>query len=154
MVIEESKLLFEFPDKRTTVKFDENPFYRDQFCKFPEAKGVDFITDGSDLIAFVEVKNCLGYEGDNRKIWDGLDKIVGSIFEKSFSETYKKRLIILVLEGDFGTYTRPKKAIMSILQKSIAAKMKWLDCKVSVVDSDTYNEKVFRMTHKISADKS
>lgn len=66
MVIEESNMRFEFPDDRTTVKFDEELFYRNSFNKFPESKRVDFITDGKDLIVFIEVKNCRGHEGDNR----------------------------------------------------------------------------------------
>ena len=41
MVIEESGMQFEFPDNRTTVKFDEELFYRNCFNKFPESKGVD-----------------------------------------------------------------------------------------------------------------
>lgn len=35
--------------------------------------------------------------------------------------------------------------IMSDLQKSMDKKMKWLNCKVSVVDSDTYNRKIFEL---------
>ena len=31
MVIEESKMRFEFPDERMTVKFDEELFYRNSF---------------------------------------------------------------------------------------------------------------------------
>ncbi len=195
MVIEESNMQFEFPDSRTTVKFDEELFYRNSFNKFPESKGVDFITDGKDLIAFIEVKNCRGYEGDNR--WriapnnqkrstthvsyevnqrnsldievaqkvamtlaalcgahsfgdrkDSLGKLgqmAAALSEDKFSQTMKKKLTILVLEGDFGTHTRPKTAIMSELQRNIMAKMQWLDCKVSVVDSATYSEKVFKI---------
>ncbi len=195
MVIEESGMQFEFPDNRTTVKFDEELFYRNCFNRFPESKGVDFITDGKDLIAFIEVKNCRGHEGDNR--WriapnnqkrdtahvahdvsgrDSLDievaqkaamtlaalcgdysfgdrkdslgklkEIAAGISGERFAQTGKKKLIILVLEGDFGTHTRPKKAIMSELQRNIMSKMQWLDCKVSVVDSDTYWEKVFKI---------
>lgn len=41
MVIEESGMQFEFPDDWTTVKFDEELFYRNCFNKFPESKGVD-----------------------------------------------------------------------------------------------------------------
>ena len=186
MVIEESGMQFEFPDNRTTVKFDEELFYRNCFNRFPESKGVDFITDGKDLIAFIEVKNCRGHEGDNR--WriapnnqkrdtahvahdvsgrDSLDievaqkaamtlaalcgaysfggrkdslgklkEIAAGISGERFAQTGKKKLIILVLEGDFGTHTRPKKAIMSELQRNTMSKMQWLDCKVSVVDSD------------------
>ena len=147
------------------------------------------------MIAFIEVKNCRGHEGDNR--WriapnnqkrdtahvahdvsgrDSLDievaqkvamtlaalcgaysfgdrkdslgnlkEIVAGISGERFAQTGKKKLIILVLEGDFGTHTRPKKAIMSELQRNIMSKMQWLDCKVSVVDSDTYWEKVFKI---------
>ena len=54
-------------------------------------------------------------------------------------------MIILVLEGDFGTHTRPKTVIMSELQRNIMSKLQWLDCRVSVVDSSTYCEKVFKM---------
>ena len=49
MVIEESGMRFEFLDDRTTVKFDEELFYRNCFNKFPESKGVDFITDGKEF---------------------------------------------------------------------------------------------------------
>ena len=38
MVIEESNMQFEFPDDRTTVKFDEESFYRNSFNKFPESQ--------------------------------------------------------------------------------------------------------------------
>lgn len=196
MVIEESNMRFEFPDERTTVKFDEELFYRNSFNKFPESKGVGFITDGKDLIAFIEVKNCRGHEADNRwriapnnqkrdtthvsydiKQRDSLDieiaqkvamtlaalsgaysfgdrkeslgkvrKIAAAISEERFCQTEKKKLIILVLEGDFGTHTRPKTAIMSESQRNIMSKMQWLDCRVSVVDSDTYCERVFEIS--------
>ena len=195
MVLEESNMQFEFPDSLTAVKFDEESFYRNSFNKFPESKGVDFITDGNEFIAFIEVKNCRGHEGDNRwriapnnlkrdtvhvshdvKQRDSLDievaqkvamtlaalcgaysfgdrkdslgklgKIAASISEDKFAKTEKKKLIILVLEGDFGTHTRPKTVIMSELQRNIMSKLQWLDCRVSVVDSDTYWEKVFRI---------
>ena len=36
------------------------------FNKLPEAKGVDFISVANDKIAFIEVKNCTGDEGNNR----------------------------------------------------------------------------------------
>ena len=164
MVIEESGMQFEFPDNRTTVKFDEELFYRNCFNKFPESKGVDFITDGKDLIAFIEVKNCRGHEGDNR--WriapnnqkrdtahtahdvsgrDSLDievaqKVAMTLAALCGAYSFGDRK-----EGDFGTHTRPKTAIMSELQRNIMSKVQWLDCRVSVVDSDTYWEKVFRI---------
>lgn len=197
MVIEESGIKFVFPDDRVTIKFDDELFYRNYFNKLPESKGVDFITDGRNGIAFIEVKNCTGHENDNR--WriaannrkrdaahtpypiDGrnsldieipqkvamtlaalygaysfgdrkdsigkLGKIAQSVTRESFSKTEKKKLIVLVLEGDFGTHTMPKTAIMSELQRNIIAKMQWLDFKVSVVDSNTYNKKIFEIVN-------
>lgn len=35
--------------------------------------------------------------------------------------------------------------IMNELQKSIKRKLKWINCRVSVVDSDTYNSKIFKI---------
>ena len=58
----------------------------------------------------------------------------------------KKILVILVLEGDFGSQSRSKKTIMSALQDSLRAKLSpWLHCRVSVVDSDTYPQDLFHM---------
>ena len=53
--------------------------------------------------------------------------------------------MILFLEGDFGGKTRSKKMIMKALQNSINKKLKWINCRVSVVDSDTYNTKLFQI---------
>ena len=63
---EESRLKFRFAENDTVIKFDDTKFYRDYFNKLPEAKGVDFISVANDKIAFIEVKNCTGDEGNNR----------------------------------------------------------------------------------------
>lgn len=55
----------------------------------------------------------------------------------------KQLLIILFLEGDFGCETRPKTTIMRELERSIKKKLSWLNCLVSVVDSNTYQKKIF-----------
>ena len=57
----------------------------------------------------------------------------------------KKIVVTLFLEGDFGSISqaRKKKAIMKRIQESISQKLTWLNCKVSVVDSDTYNQRLF-----------
>lgn len=60
----------------------------------------------------------------------------------------KKQLIItLFLEGNFGNYckTISKKMIMTDLQKSIRNKLSWLNCRVSVVDSSTYNQSYYKV---------
>lgn len=61
--------------------------------------------------------------------------------------THKKSIyVILVLEGKFEeSDVRKKKMLMKCLQDSIEKKLKWLDCRVSVVDSQTYNSKLFKM---------
>lgn len=192
---EESRLKFGFPDDSKVIKFDDTIFYRKFFNKLPDSKGVDFITISKDVIALIEVKNCLGDEGNCR--WrivpnnqkrmtsrttadvegrnsldieipqkvsmtlaalmgarsfgeskgtaEELKEIIESIFNESNWNSKRKMYVILFLEGDFGGHTRTKKMIMSELQRSMKVKLKWLNCKVSVVDSSTYNKNIFRL---------
>lgn len=62
----------------------------------------------------------------------------------------KKRLmVVLFLEGDFyseGPDSRSKKTMMKRLQESISAKLAWLNCQVTVVDSNTYKERYFKVS--------
>lgn len=191
---EESGLKFGFPDESTAIKFDDTKYYRNLFNALPGAKGVDFITIGQDNIAFIEVKNCTGDEGNCRwrifpnnqkrdtsstqvnvtgrdsldievsqKVAMTLSALVGArsfgerkdsteelacimneVFSEEFTKNNKKKYVILFLEGDFGGHTRTKKMIMGDLQRSLNTKMKWLDCKASVVDSSTYDGKIIQ----------
>ncbi len=195
MVIEESRIKFEFPDENKTIKFDDTKFYRESFNKLPEGKGVDFITLNNEMISFIEIKNCKGDEGncrwriapDNQKKnstatkidvtdRDSLDievaqkvamtlaaltgvrsfgdrkaslqeisELANFFYNKYLFDEKKKKYIILFLEGDFGSHTRSKKMIMSALQRSISKKLEWFNCKVSVVDSSTYDSKIFQI---------
>lgn len=54
-------------------------------------------------------------------------------------------LVILFLEGNFGCESRRKSMIMKELQSSIRKKLIWLNCLVSVVDSNTYCSKLFKV---------
>lgn len=54
-------------------------------------------------------------------------------------------MLILFLEGNFGGHTRTKNMIMKELQDSMNEKLQWIDCRVSVVDSDTYNPEIFQV---------
>ena len=72
-----------------------------------------------------------------------LSEHVGALISPSIKAGTKQLLIILFLEGDFGCESRPKTAIMLDLAKSIKKKLAWLNCYVSVVDSNTYQKKVF-----------
>lgn len=51
----------------------------------------------------------------------------------------------LFLEENFSgvSQTRSKKCIIQRIQESIGKKLDWPNCKVFVVDSDTYNDKFF-----------
>lgn len=53
--------------------------------------------------------------------------------------------IVLFMEGDFKIQSRPKKVIMTHLQHSINNKLKWLNCKVYVVDSSSYSKRLFQV---------
>lgn len=68
-----------------------------------------------------------------------------SVIQNYLSASNKGKYVILVLEGNFGSRTRTKKMIMEGLQRSISKKLKWLNCKVSVVDSYTYNSRFFKI---------
>lgn len=60
----------------------------------------------------------------------------------------KKIIVVLFLEGDFcanGPQSRTKKMMMDRIRMSISAKLEWLNCKVLVVDSDTYNKTLFEL---------
>lgn len=192
---EESGLKFGFPDGNIVIKFDDTKYYRNLFNALPGAKGVDFISVEKDAISFIEVKNCLGDEGNCR--WriapnnqkrdttsttvdtegresldievsqkvamslaalagarsfgarksslDELKKIITTVFSEDFADDKKKKYVILFLEGNFGSHTRSKKMIMEELQRSMNTKMRWLNCRVSVVDSATYNKDIFQI---------
>lgn len=77
---------------------------------------------------------------------------LGSIWagacSKSIPRDEKPIYVILFLEGNFGApglEARSKKAIMKNLQDSISNKLSWLNCRVSVVDSTTYPNKLFSL---------
>ena len=57
----------------------------------------------------------------------------------------KTVFVILLLEGDFQSGTRTKKMNMDRIQLSIEKKLKWLNCKVSVVDAGTYRSDLFEV---------
>ena len=192
---EESGLKFGFPDGNIAIKFDDTKYYRDLFNALPGSKGVDFISVGKDTISFIEVKNCLGDEGncrwridpnnhkrdttstkvdvqgresldievpqkvamtlaalagarsfgDRKSSIDKLQEIITTVISDDFADDKKKKYVILFLEGNFGGHTRSKKMIMENLQRSMNTKMRWLNCRVSVVDSSTYNKDIFKI---------
>lgn len=88
--------------------------------------------------------------GDKKKDTCELMEYSKALFTDSFSEDEKKILVILFLEGEFGSYTRSKKMIMKQIQESINKKLQWLKCYVSVVDSSTYKTDIFQSINQVS----
>ncbi|HJC47576.1 MAG TPA: hypothetical protein IAA04_05950 [Candidatus Lachnoclostridium pullistercoris] len=72
-----------------------------------------------------------------------LENLARSLWKKRDITDRSPLLIILFLEGDFGCESRSKKMVMSALENKIKKKLSWLDCQVSVVDSDTYRKEIF-----------
>lgn len=77
-------------------------------------------------------------------------QVLSTFWEKACSEkiplSRKTVMVILFLEGNFDnpkSKTRSKKMIMKRLEDSANIKLSWLNCRVSVVDSTTYNTKCF-----------
>ena len=68
--------------------------------------------------------------------------------DESFSDVSKKKYVILFLEGDFGSKSYSKKMIMQSLQDSMKRKLRWFDCRVSVVDSDSYDPRIFQIVDR------
>lgn len=83
--------------------------------------------------------------GDKKSSLDELKEIITTVFSEDFADDTKTKYVILFLEGNFGGYTRTKKMIMENLQRSMNTKMRWLNCRVSVVDSATYNKDIFQI---------
>lgn len=73
-----------------------------------------------------------------------LDRFFKSASDAKISQLKKTFWIILLLEGNFHSQVRTKKMIMDRLRDSIGNKLKWLYCKVDVVDSDTYREDILK----------
>ena len=83
--------------------------------------------------------------GERKSSLDELQEVIAAVFSERFADESRKKYVILFLEGDFGGHTRSKKMIMSSLQQSMNTKLRWMDCRVSVVDSSTYNKKIFEI---------
>ena len=162
MVIkEESGLKFGFPEKSMVIKFDDTLFYRDYFNRIaPDNKKKETASTTLDLTGrdsldievtqkvAMTIASMIGAKsfGDKKDCLSEFDKFIQFLSSESFSDDSKKKYVILFLEGDFGSKTRSKKMIMQSLQDSMNRKLRWFNCRVSVVDSDSYDPKVFQIT--------
>ena len=85
-----------------------------------------------------------GSFGGKRDTAKNLIPLLNEITSEKYATDDKKWYVILFLEGNFGCESRKKKMIMRELQDSMKIKLSWLNCKVSVVDSDTYKKELFK----------
>ena len=83
--------------------------------------------------------------GELRQTTQPLLSFANALYTEEFSKHNKKMLVILFLEGQFGSQARTKKMIMTNLQQSLRKKLAWLNCTVSVVYSSTYNQNIFML---------
>lgn len=84
------------------------------------------------------LKNTVDRAEDFAEFWKDL-------YSANIPKMKRKISVCLFLEGDFGSKTRTKKMIMQKVQDSLNQKLKWLNCKAVVVDSNTYNHRCFRV---------
>lgn len=76
----------------------------------------------------------------------GLEHFWQKLTQNKVKSTKQIR-VFLFLEGNFDSVgSRSKKMIMQRLESSIQKKLSWLNCKVSVVDSNVYSKRFFRVS--------
>lgn len=84
--------------------------------------------------------------GENRPFQqEELIPYAKALENEKVAQRNKTVFVILLLEGDFQSGTRTKKMNMDRIQLSIEKKLKWLNCKVSVVDAGTYRSDLFEV---------
>ena len=186
MEIPESDMLFSFREGVMAVKYDDEPFYRNQYNAVEGAKGVDIIAACDTAMYLIEIKNCTG-TAENQDTWrrhfSGSQNMntlatevalkvahtcaclagvttfgerstsavrlldyANALHASGFASLEKKLFVLLYLEGDFSCRTRSSVMIFSDIQKRIAKRLKWLNCLVSVVSTETYQPRDFHVT--------
>ena len=65
-------------------------------------------------------------------------RIAGALFDGCVHSGRRRLIVILLLDGEFGCYTRSDKMIRMRIQNSIARKLKWLNCTVLVTESKDF----------------
>ena len=74
---------------------------------------------------------------------DILKPYFAMISNNHVSSGVKRIKIILFLEGDFSTRSRPQKKIMKDIQDSIKSKLTWLNCHILVENIDTHRNDIY-----------
>lgn len=63
-----------------------------------------------------------------------------SLFDKLTHEGKRKIIVIAVIDGEFGCFTRSNQMIWKSIRESIEKKLKWLNARVIVTDSGSLRE--------------
>lgn len=72
-------------------------------------------------------------------------KIAKALQSKRYSSETKKLYILLYLEGDFSCKTRSNETILRDIKLRIQNKLKWLHCRVDVVNTSTHRLRTFNV---------
>lgn len=77
-----------------------------------------------------------------------LKKYSNFIMMNNISTGTNKIKVVLFLEGNFGSKTRPQKAILTSLGKKIKEKMSWLNCSVFVENIENHHNNYYTASMK------
>lgn len=131
-ILEEGSLSFNFKDEYNVIKFDDSRFYRNHYNHLPEAKGVDFIAYNDNEVIFIEVKDCLGNETENKWRTSCEDKYKG---EDTFCSEVSKK-VASTFSCILGASTYSKDASDSADEISVL---------LNYVKADNYKEKSIKV---------
>ena len=106
------------------------------------------LKEGNQIFEFPEGTQAIKFDETTffLRRFNAFPKVIQEfLFSSRWMDENRQRYIVLHLDGDFASYTWSKKMIMADLQRSMQTKLRWLNCKVSVVDADTYCRKVYTL---------
>ena len=143
MIISESGIRFEFSDDYTVLKYDDTDFHKLLYNTLSGTKAVDFLAANGNAFLFIEVKNCVGNEADNRwriavnnskrdTIPTGHDVVDRDSFDIEIPQKVAMSIAALV-----GAYTRPTPHRYSDTCMPVAEKL----CSEDIRTEDTHAAK-------------
>ena len=107
----ESNIDFVFDEKFKVFKFDDTEIFRKYNNGIKNGKGVDFIARSEDKVILFEVKNCKGYEPENK--WrtqlsprKNADGTIDDCFDVEVAKKVSCTLSCLVGAGTYDKYNR------------------------------------------------
>lgn len=105
----ESNIDFIFDEKYKVFKFDDTKIFNKFNNGIKNGKGVDFIAHSEDKVILLEVKNCKGYESENRwrtslKSKQNSDGTIDDCFDVEVAKKVSCTISCLTGAGTFDKY--------------------------------------------------